>query len=242
MPHSPFQLFAIALEAAANGGEKRIFVQGPPGTGKTTFPVRYAASKGFLCYSMTCSEETSGQDIIGKYILKGQEGMVWADSPGLTAWRQSKKADVKGIVLVFNEIDKLGSDALTQCYGLLDDPEIAMMTLPTNETIRPDQNKIIYVGTTNGSVDDLPEGLRSRFAIRIEINRVNPEIAKGLPKELQTLLLNCYSNKDSHDPRAILAFHKLRLAKVDDEIAATLVFGARAREVVNTIRAAALVK
>lgn len=234
---NPFQLMAVAMDAASKGGENRIIAEGPPGTGKTTFPFKWAGQRGWLCYSITCSEETSGQDIIGKYILKGQE-FQWSDGPGIMTWRQSQRADVKGIVFIMNEIDKLGADALTQSYGLLDDPEIAAMTLPNNETVKPNQRKIIYFGTTNGSRNDLPDGLKSRFAVQILVDRVNPDIVATVQESLRGLISNCYTNKDSHDPRSILAFDKLLKVGVDIETAATLTFGkARAREVVNAISA-----
>jgi len=243
MEKMPFQLLAVAFDAAAKGGERRILAEGPPGTGKTTFGSKWAKQRDYICFSLTCSEETSGQDIIGKYVLKGSE-FVWADSPGMTAWRQSLKPDVKGIVVILNEVDKLGADALTQCYGLLDDPEIACMTLPTNETIRPNQNKIIYFATTNGSRDHLPEGLKSRFAIRVVVNRVNPEIANSVAADLRNLILNCYGPgvSDSLDPRSIMAFDKLRKAGVDPKTASELAFEKRGREVLNAIKVAGLPK
>lgn len=234
---TPFQLLGVALDAAARGGERRIIAEGPPATGKSTFPFQWAKRNGWESYSVTCSEETSGQDIIGKYILRGAE-MVWADSPGLLAWRRSLMPNVKGIVLILNEVDKLGADALTQSYGLMDDPEIACMTLPTNETIRPNQTKIIYFGTTNGSRDDLPEGLQSRFSVRVKVTQVNPDIAKSVADDLKNLITNCYSTDNSLDPRAILAFDKYRKVGVADDVAAALTFGDRAREVLNAIRAA----
>ena len=59
-------------------------LKGPTGTGKSRFIEFMAHSLGKELITVSCHEETSSTDLIGRYIIKGAE-TVWLDGPLTTA-------------------------------------------------------------------------------------------------------------------------------------------------------------
>lgn len=205
---------------------------GPPGTGKTTAGNYMGDPKEV--YNLTLTEETPAAELRGHFIPKGHE-FVWMDGPALTAFK-------KGARLVLNEIDKASGDALTFCHALLDDPGIAKITLPYKDedgesvsvSPHPDFN---VVATMNGEPDDLPEALRDRFAVRINVDKVHPDAIKALPEDLRKIASKGVSKEGerSISIRGWNAFVQLREI-VGEDNAATAVFGPRAKTILNTIK------
>lgn len=205
---------------------------GPPGTGKTTAGNYMGEPKEV--YNLTLTEETPAAELRGHFIPKGQE-FVWMDGPALTAFK-------RGARLVLNEIDKASGDALTFCHALLDDPGIARITLPykseEGETVTVTPHPDFHVvATMNGEPDDLPEALRDRFAVRINVDKVHPDAIASLPKELRKIASKGISKdgERSVSIRGWNAFVQLREI-VGEENAARAVFGSRADTILNTIK------
>lgn len=89
-----------------------VLLKGPTGTGKTRF-VEYMAH--LLCrplITISCHEETSSTDLIGRYIIKGAE-TVWIDGP-LT------KAVKEGAILYLDEIAEARPDVIVAIHSLTD--------------------------------------------------------------------------------------------------------------------------
>lgn len=223
---------------------------GPPGTGKTTAGNRVGLKGGevvdnteqlrgglvggtlkpvFNIFNITLTEETPAAELRGHYIMKGGE-FLWQDGTGLMPFR-------KGGRLVLNEIDKASGDCLQFCHALLDDPGISAITLPTGETVTPHEDFTV-VATMNGVPEDLPEALRDRFAVRINIKNPHPEAVKSLPADLRDVAKKGFNSGDPGRRvsfRAWKAFAQLREC-LDEEIAAKAVFGVRAENILNTMR------
>lgn len=218
---------------------ERLLEHGPAGTGKTTAPFKWASKAGWIHLAITLTPETPMTELRGHYILKGQE-MSWHDGLISQAWRKSHLPAVKGVVVVLNEIDHAGGDVMSFLHAALDDQEMAQVTLPTGETIKPAQGKVKYVATMNGSPADLPAPLRDRFPVTIHVDRVHPEAIKKLPAELQPIATNGITAVEEErriSIRSVAAFHSLR-GQLGDDVAAQAVFGARASEFLNALAVA----
>lgn len=197
---------------------------GPPGTGKTHLAVDRAA------YSLTLTAETPAAELRGHYVPKGSE-FVWQDGPALRAWRE-------GARLVLNEIDQASGDALTFLYAILDDPETAMLTLPTGETVRPAPG-FQAVATTNriDLANVIPAALLDRFAVRIHVTEPHPSALSRLPKPLSDIVSGTLDKADDRrvSLRQALAYHALHDKLNDARLAAMAVFGERAEDVFNSL-------
>ena len=206
-----------------------MLLYGPPGTGKTTAANRLG-DPGDSLYNVTLTEETPAAELRGHYIPKGGE-FVWSDGPALRAFRQ-------GARLVLNEIDKASSDALSFCHALLDDPGVSAITLPTGETVIPHE-AFNVIATMNGIPEDLPEAIRSRFAISFNVHEPHPGAILSLPEELREAAVQSIES----DPDRTIGFREWKAyaflsTRVSKKVAAQAVFGARATEILNTIKLA----
>lgn len=190
---------------------------GPPGTGKT----RAGASQDH--YSITLTLETPAAELRGHFVPKGNE-FLWHDGPALRAWREGKR-------LVLNEIDQASGDALTFLHALLDDPEVARLTLPTGETVTPAPG-FHAVATTN-ALDlpmVIPEALLDRFAVRVLVDEHHPDALNALGNTGLAELVRKSVNKPPKQKvslRQVMAFNNLK-QHVPAEVAAKVVFGASA--------------
>ncbi|MDR2206988.1 MAG: CbbQ/NirQ/NorQ/GpvN family protein [Flavobacteriaceae bacterium] len=89
-----------------------ILLKGPTGTGKSRF-VEYMASvlnKNLI--TVSCHEETSSTDLIGRFIIKGAE-TIWIDGPLTTAIKT-------GAILYLDEIAEARPDVIVAIHPLTD--------------------------------------------------------------------------------------------------------------------------
>lgn len=87
-------------------------LKGPTGTGKSRF-VEYMAHKlDRKLITVSCHEETSSTDLIGRYIIKGAE-TTWIDGPLTTAVKQ-------GAILYLDEVAEARPDVIVAIHSLTD--------------------------------------------------------------------------------------------------------------------------
>lgn len=210
------------------GKVRLVLLYGPPGTGKTTAGNFLAVESPDDVLNITLTEETPSAELRGHFIPKGGE-FIWKDGPALTAFREGRR-------LVLNEIDKASGDALQFCHGLLDDPGMAKMTLPTGETVYPHEGFNV-VATMNGDPMDLPDALRDRFTVRFNIMTPHPDAIASLPSDLRKAAAKGISldHERSVSMRGWKVFAELR-EKVGEGIAARAVFGDRAETILNSVK------
>lgn len=206
----------------------RVLLYGLPGTGKSTAAQRMGKTNGV--FNVTLTEETPAAEIRGHYVpIKGE--FQWKDGPGISAVRN-------GARLVLNEIDHASGDVHTLLMALLDDHETLALTLPTGETITHTDGYQV-IATMNGVPSDLPDALRDRFEIMINVDKPNPDALKILPTELRNAAKGTVAHRDparALSLRSWIAFD--RLSKVHSkEEAAVLVFGQKqAQAVLDSIK------
>lgn len=89
-----------------------VLLKGPTGTGKSRF-VEYMAYKlGRRLLTVSCHEETSSTDLVGRFIIKGAE-TIWIDGPLTTAIKE-------GTILYLDEIAEARPDVIVVIHPLTD--------------------------------------------------------------------------------------------------------------------------
>ncbi len=87
-------------------------LKGPTGTGKSRF-IEYMTHKlGKKLITISCHEETSSTDLIGRYIIKGAE-TVWLDGPLTVAVKE-------GAIIYLDEIAEARPDVIVAIHSLTD--------------------------------------------------------------------------------------------------------------------------
>lgn len=89
-----------------------LLLKGPTGTGKSRFVEFMAHQLGKTLITVSCHEETSSTDLIGRFIIKGAE-TVWLDG-SLT------KAIKEGAIIYLDEIAEARPDVIVAIHSLTD--------------------------------------------------------------------------------------------------------------------------
>lgn len=87
-------------------------LKGPTGTGKSRFIEFMAHKLDKKLITISCHEETSSTDLVGRYIIKGAE-TIWSDGP-LT------KAIKEGAIIYLDEIAEARPDVIVAIHSLTD--------------------------------------------------------------------------------------------------------------------------
>lgn len=148
---------------------RRVLLWGPPGTGKSFIAAKVPNNSPL--YRLYLTMDTPAAEVRGHYLPNDKGGFSWHDGPGIAAWRNAGRLNI-------DEIDAASGDTLTLLMGLLDDPESARLTLPTNETVRPTEGFSV-VATTNQQPTVMPEALLDRFDVVLHVKYPDPEVFKN---------------------------------------------------------------
>lgn len=89
-----------------------VLLKGPTGTGKSRFVEHMAARLERTLYTVSCHEETSAVDLIGRYLLLGDE-TIWQDGPMTRAVRE-------GAILYLDEVAEARPDVIVAIHSLTD--------------------------------------------------------------------------------------------------------------------------
>lgn len=87
-------------------------LKGPTGTGKSRFIEFMAHKLGKKLITISCHEETSSTDLIGRFIIKGAE-TIWLDGPLTTAIKE-------GAIIYLDEIAEARPDVIVAIHSLTD--------------------------------------------------------------------------------------------------------------------------
>src|SRR5215468_7333232 len=103
----------VELFEAAYAARLPAMLKGPTGCGKTRF-VQYMAYKlGRPLITVACHEDLTASDLVGRYLLKGQE-TVWADGPLTIGVKH-------GAIVYLDEIVEARKDTTVIIHPLSDD-------------------------------------------------------------------------------------------------------------------------
>ncbi|MGB0896615.1 MAG: CbbQ/NirQ/NorQ/GpvN family protein [Flavobacteriaceae bacterium] len=89
-----------------------LLLKGPTGTGKSRFIEYMASQLNKQLVTVSCHEETSATDLIGRYIIKGSE-TIWIDGPLTIAVKT-------GAILYLDEIAEARPDVIVAIHSLTD--------------------------------------------------------------------------------------------------------------------------
>lgn len=89
-----------------------LLLKGPTGTGKSRFVEHMAHKLNKTLITISCHEETSSTDLIGRFIIKGAE-TVWMDGPLI-------KAIKEGAIIYLDEIAEARPDVIVAIHSLTD--------------------------------------------------------------------------------------------------------------------------
>jgi len=87
-------------------------LKGPTGTGKSRFIEHMAHQLDKKIITISCHEETSSTDLIGRFIIKGAE-TIWLDGPLTTAVKE-------GAIIYLDEVAEARPDVIVAIHSLTD--------------------------------------------------------------------------------------------------------------------------
>ncbi len=89
-----------------------LLLKGPTGCGKSRLVEHMAARLGRNLVTVSCHDETSAVDLLGRYLVRGEE-TVWLDGPVTRAVRQ-------GAILYLDEVAEARPDVIVVLHSLTD--------------------------------------------------------------------------------------------------------------------------
>lgn len=167
-----------------------LLLKGPTGCGKSRFVEVMARRVGRPLVTVSCNDETSSADLLGRYLVRGSD-TVWQDGPVPRALRQ-------GAILYLDEIAEARQDVISILHPLTDHRR-TLFSDRNNETISAPDEFMLIVSYNPGyqqSLKELKPSTKQRFislsftypdpAIEAEIVRMesgaDAETAKKLVK------------------------------------------------------------
>ena len=102
----------VELCEQAHRSQLPLMLKGPTGCGKTRFVEHMAARLGSELVTVSCNEDTSATDLLGRHLLVGGD-TVWTDGPVTRAVRS-------GAMLYLDEVAEARADAIVVIHSLTD--------------------------------------------------------------------------------------------------------------------------
>ena len=146
------ELFAKAWEARLP-----LMLKGPTGCGKTRFVEYMAAKLGRKLITVSCNEDTTATDLLGRHLLIGGE-TKWTDGPVTRAVRE-------GAILYLDEVAEARADAIVVIHSLTDHRRELFLDR-TGETLHAPPEFMLVISYNPGyqrSMRELKPSTRQRF-------------------------------------------------------------------------------
>ncbi|HMQ43557.1 CbbQ/NirQ/NorQ/GpvN family protein [Mariniflexile maritimum] len=134
-----------------------LLLKGPTGTGKSRFVEHMAHKLKSGLITISCHEETSSTDLIGRFIIKGAE-TVWLDGPLTTAVKN-------GSIFYLDEIAEARPDVIVAIHSLTDHRRELFID-KLGETVKAHENFMLVASFNPGyqrGFKELKPSTRQRF-------------------------------------------------------------------------------
>lgn len=166
-----YQPVAKEIEVFTHAFHKKlpVLLKGPTGCGKSRFIEHMAEKLGIKLITVSCHDETSATDLIGRYIVKGAE-TLWQDGPLTRAVRD-------GCMIYLDEIAEARPDVLVAIHSLTDHRR-SLFIDRHNETLMAPDNFMLVASFNPGyqrGMKEMKPSTRQRF-ISLNFNYPPPEL------------------------------------------------------------------
>lgn len=134
-----------------------VMLKGPTGCGKTRFVEHMAWRLGRPLITVSCHEDLSATDLVGRYLLEGEE-TVWHDGPLTAAVRL-------GAICYLDEVVEARKDTIVIIHSLTDHRRILPVE-KRGELLRAPDDFLLVVSYNPGYqsvLKDLKQSTRQRF-------------------------------------------------------------------------------
>lgn len=157
-------LFTIAAQT-----RMPVMLKGPTGCGKTRFVQHMAHRLGRPLITVACHEDLTASDLVGRYLLKGQE-TVWIDGP-LTIGAKH------GGIVYLDEVVEARKDTTVIIHPLTDDRRLLPLEKKGQVVEAVDEFMLVisYNPGYQSVLKDLKQSTKQRF-MAIEFDYPTPDI------------------------------------------------------------------
>jgi nitric oxide reductase NorQ protein len=134
-----------------------LLIKGPTGSGKSRFVEAMAHSVGRPMITVSCNDETSATDLLGRWLVKGGD-TVWQDGPATRAVRT-------GALLYLDEIAEAREDVVVVLHGLGDHRRTLYVDRADETLLAPAEFMLIasYNPGYRRALKELKPSTRQRF-------------------------------------------------------------------------------
>ncbi|NQE45242.1 hypothetical protein C5S31_04370 [ANME-1 cluster archaeon GoMg2] len=179
----------VALFEAAYRNKLPVMLKGPTGSGKTRLVEHMAWKLGRPLYTVACHDDLSGNDLIGRYIIKGGD-VEWIDGPLLMAVKN-------GGIVYLDEVVEARKDTTVVIHPLTDYRRYLMVEKLGKIFYAPDDFMLVmsYNPGYQSVLKELKQSTRQRFV----------SIALGWPGEdLETQIVQQETGVDEDTARKLV--------------------------------------
>ena len=157
----------VALFEAAYENKLPVMLKGPTGSGKTRLVEHMAWKLGRALYTVACHDDLSGNDLTGRYIIKGDD-VEWIDGPLLMAVKE-------GGIVYLDEVVEARKDTTVVIHPLTDHRRYLLVEKLGKMFYAPDDFMLVisYNPGYQSVLKELKQSTRQRFV----------SIALGWPEE-----------------------------------------------------------
>ncbi len=135
-----------------------VLLKGPTGTGKSRLVEYMAHHLSKKLITISCHEETSSTDLIGRFVIKGSE-TIWLDGPLTTAVKQ-------GAILYLDELAEARPDVVVAIHSLTDHRRVLFID-KLGETLKAHADFMLVASFNPGyqkGFKEIKPSTRQRFA------------------------------------------------------------------------------
>jgi nitric oxide reductase NorQ protein len=147
----------VSLFEAAYKNKLPVMLKGPTGSGKTRLVEYMAWRLGRALYTVACHDDLSGNDLTGRYLIKGDE-VEWIDGPLLMAVKN-------GGILYLDEIVEARKDTTVVIHPLTDYRRYLLVEKLGKMFYAPDDFMLVisYNPGYQSVLKELKQSTRQRF-------------------------------------------------------------------------------